>query len=228
MTDSTKFNPTAWCNVWACCQHLKCSAACPARLVGRTFCSRGYVQARGCLPFAQFTLRAGQWIEYSRSTNTSLPRNVNVKVTFSVSTPRRCIGIKEVYLHSFLTSALDGGEWLTSFPGNFIWGKYLIYFSMWAWVGLCPDSNPGPSKPVASCYVDQGTPTLSRNTNQPNNSGRKLLFLTLRLVNRAMRCTGLFVSPSGISELDCATTKTDTAERSISIGRESLQVFFLY
>ena len=40
--------------------------------------------------------------------------------------------------------------------------------------------------------------------------------------------TGLFISPSGIPELDCATTKTDTAERSISIGRESLQVFFLY
>ena len=38
--------------------------------------------------------------------------------------------------------------------------------------------------------------------------------------------TGLFISPSGISELDCATTKTDIAERSISIGRESLQVFF--
>ena len=37
--------------------------------------------------------------------------------------------------------------------------------------------------------------------------------------------TRLFISPSGISELDCATTKTDTAERSISIGRESLQVF---
>jgi len=27
--------------------------------------------------------------------------------------------------------------------------------------------------------------------------------------------TGLFISPSGIYELDCATTKTDTAERSI-------------
>ena len=40
--------------------------------------------------------------------------------------------------------------------------------------------------------------------------------------------TGLFISPSGIFELDCATTKTDTAERSISISRESLQVFFLY
>ena len=38
--------------------------------------------------------------------------------------------------------------------------------------------------------------------------------------------TGLFISPSGISELYCATTKTDTAGRSISIGRESLQVFF--
>ena len=38
--------------------------------------------------------------------------------------------------------------------------------------------------------------------------------------------TGLFISPSGTYELDCATTKTDTAERSISIGRESLKVFF--
>ena len=39
--------------------------------------------------------------------------------------------------------------------------------------------------------------------------------------------TGLFIIPSGISELDCATIKTDTAERSISIGRESLQVLFV-
>ena len=39
--------------------------------------------------------------------------------------------------------------------------------------------------------------------------------------------TELFISPSGISELECATTKTDTAERTISIGRESLQVFFV-
>jgi len=38
--------------------------------------------------------------------------------------------------------------------------------------------------------------------------------------------TGLFISPSGISELDCATTKKDRAERSISVGRESLKVFF--
>ena len=39
--------------------------------------------------------------------------------------------------------------------------------------------------------------------------------------------TGLFKSPSGTSELDCATTTKDTAERSISIGRESLKVFFV-
>ena len=40
--------------------------------------------------------------------------------------------------------------------------------------------------------------------------------------------TGLFIiSLSGNSELDCATTKIDTAERGISIGRESLQVFFV-
>ena len=44
---------------------------------------------------------------------------------------------------------------------------------------------------------------------------------------RISRYTGLFISPSGISELDCATTKTDKTERSISIGRESLQVFFV-
>ena len=43
---------------------------------------------------------------------------------------------------------------------------------------------------------------------------------------RNLHTTGLFISPSGISEFDCATTKTDTAERSISIGRESLKVFF--
>ena len=41
------------------------------------------------------------------------------------------------------------------------------------------------------------------------------------------KTTGLFISLSGTSELDCATTKKDRAERSISIGRESLK-FFLY
>ena len=39
--------------------------------------------------------------------------------------------------------------------------------------------------------------------------------------------TGLFISPSGTSELDCATTKTDTTERSISKGTESFKDFFV-
>ena len=48
-----------------------------------------------------------------------------------------------------------------------------------------------------------------------------------RLTNLWLAYTGLSLSLSGISELDCATTKTDTAERSISIGRQSLQVSVL-
>ena len=52
-------------------------------------------------------------------------------------------------------------------------------------------------------------------------------YLVLIVFKRRYYYTALFISPSGISELDCATTKTDTAERSISIGRESLQVFFV-
>ena len=46
--------------------------------------------------------------------------------------------------------------------------------------------------------------------------------VSLLLHNSAELSTGLFISLSGISGLDCATTKTDTAERSISLGRESL------
>ena len=51
--------------------------------------------------------------------------------------------------------------------------------------------------------------------------------LTLAQTKQIRINTELFISPSGISELDCATTKIDMAERSISIGRESLQVFFV-
>ena len=61
----------------------------------------------------------------------------------------------------------------------------------------------------------QSTPVATTNTNIHKYQS-----------NAAFLYTGLFISPSRTSELDCATTKTDTAERSISIGRESLKVFF--
>jgi len=50
-------------------------------------------------------------------------------------------------------------------------------------------------------------------------------YITMKLL-LIYSSTGLFISPSGISELDCATTKKDRAERGISIGTESLKVFF--
>ena len=54
---------------------------------------------------------------------------------------------------------------------------------------------------------------------------RILTYRTLTWNSTKLKYTGLFISPSGISKIDCATTKTDTAERSISMDRESLQVF---
>ena len=47
----------------------------------------------------------------------------------------------------------------------------------------------------------------------------KILSLLLR-----MRNTGLFISSSGISELDCATTKTDTNRSNGPMGRDGLFV----
>ena len=67
--------------------------------------------------------------------------------------------------------------------------------------------------------------TISRDV--PINYGNIFISGTGREGSSGNASTGLFIRTSGISELDCATTKTDTAERSISIGRESLQVFFV-
>jgi len=40
--------------------------------------------------------------------------------------------------------------------------------------------------------------------------------------------TGLFISPSGISELDCATTKTEKAERRITREKEPHKEIFFF
>ena len=67
---------------------------------------------------------------------------------------------------------------------------------------------------------------ISSNTWTYHDSGAGFRMVGCRRLQMVQFYTGLFITPSGISELDCATTETDTAERSISIGRESLQVFF--
>jgi len=59
------------------------------------------------------------------------------------------------------------------------------------------------------------------------NSSCSFNYASMNGCGSILVCAELFVSPSGTSELDCATTKTDTAESSISIGRESLKVFFV-
>ena len=85
---------------------------------------------------------------------------------------------------------------------------------------------------MADCFDVDSTMTVmvTKIAGKPNGENRKVrscVVLLLQMdIARLPECTGLFISPSGISELDCATTKTHTAERSISIGRESLQVFF--
>lgn len=52
----------------------------------------------------------------------------------SLSVPRRHIGEVEVYLHLFLTSAPDEGEWLSSCPVHFVHGKKTGNHSVWGWV----------------------------------------------------------------------------------------------
>jgi len=47
----------------------------------------------------------------------------------------KAYGGVEVQLHSFLTSALDGGEWSTSRPSRFIPGKEPPFPSIEGWVG---------------------------------------------------------------------------------------------
>jgi len=78
---------------------------------------------------------------------------------------------------------------------------------------------------VDARYKDEVLMHIIQSSPEQEYLVRKLVPIVLATLTN----TVLFISPSGISELDCATTKTDTAERSMSIGRESLQVsFFLY
>ena len=61
----------------------------------------------------------------------------------------------------------------------------------------------------------------------PVSANNTLPAIKLSFPNFKIHVLYRVIHKSGISELDCATTKTDTAERSIPIGRESLQVSFV-
>ena len=90
---------------------------------------------------------------------------------------------------------------------DYLWGPLTLLF-IWYRGVLSPDvkwplCEADCSPPCSTKVKNECTPTLASSS------------------------TGLFRSPSGISKLDCATTKTDTAGRSTSIGRKSLQVSVL-
>ena len=121
----------------------------------------------------------------------------------------------------YLTSGLDGGEWSTPRTVRFTSGEenlYTLYRKIYGpqgWSGqVHKTASPRGFDPWtvqhvvshAECAIPAHTYSIH--------------------IDNKLDYIGLFISPSGISELDCATTKTRTAERSISIGRESLQVFF--
>ena len=87
----------------------------------------------------------------------------------------------------------------------------------------------GKSRPHLDSIPD--LPACSQSLYRLSNPAHQnYILLHINASARSCTCcsyTGLFISPSGIYELDCATTKRDTAERNISIGRESLQFFFV-
>ena len=79
----------------------------------------------------------------------------------SLSTSWKRIGGTAVYLHWFLTSALDGGEWSTSRLRRFTPGKGPGIHWVGGWVG--PWSTTGirtPDRPIRSVVLSVGTALL--------------------------------------------------------------------
>jgi hypothetical protein len=110
-------------------------------------------------------------------------------------------GGAEVYLHAFLTSALDGGEWSASHTGRFIPGEIPLGTH---WIGnmrvvldavakrkkipslLLPRTEPWSSSPWPSHYTDSAIPALIRLTNYVLFSSLFTAF-TLQLVSGMYR-----------------------------------------
>lgn len=77
-----------------------------------------------------------------------------VKVELSLSMPPRNAGGTEVELYSFLTSALEGCELLTSLPGCFTPLKNPSTYSMGTWVGPRDDLDILEKLEVSFPYQD--------------------------------------------------------------------------
>jgi len=94
---------------------------------------------------------------------------------------------------------------------------------------ILPSIPGSPKWSLFLRFLHQNTVCVSKKWTGNLNTNTNIADILLLFMHhfKSFQCTGLFISPSGISELHCATTKTDMAERSISIGRESLQVYFI-
>ena len=97
------------------------------------------------------------------------------------------------------------------------------------WVGIFPNSLV---QQIANCEYTVATGYFTRSLSvspslPPSLSLSLSLSLYIYIYTYIYIYKGLFIIPSGISELDFATTKTDTAERSISTERHTLQVSVL-
>jgi hypothetical protein len=76
------------------------------------------------------------------------------KLNVPVSTTLKHTGGVEVKLHSFLTSALDGGEWKASRAGRFTYGKEPRYSLKGGWVGTKAGLfSTGGIKSSCPCWV---------------------------------------------------------------------------
>jgi hypothetical protein len=105
--------------------------------------------------------------ERKRNNNNNNNNNNNVKVKFFLCFLIEHHAMKaywgvEVYLHAFLTSALDGGEWSASCPGRFTprenaRGTHLIG----CWVGPRSGLDVAVKREIPSLYRDSNTRSSS-------------------------------------------------------------------
>lgn len=84
-----------------------------------------------------------------------------MQLQFPVSTPWRHIGEEEVWLHSFLGSALDGGESKTSHSGRFTARKNPSTLQIGGWMGPRADLDVVKNKQISFlCWESKRLPSI--------------------------------------------------------------------